>query len=61
VYARIVGYYRPVKNWNLGKKSEFSERRQFKVSEKTVEPPAPQPETGAGSTAAKEVACPMTA
>lgn len=26
VYTRIVGYYRPVKNWNHGKKSEFSDR-----------------------------------
>jgi ribonucleoside-triphosphate reductase len=29
VYARIVGYYRPVQNWNSGKKSEFSERAVF--------------------------------
>ena len=26
VYSRITGYYRPVKNWNSGKKSEFKER-----------------------------------
>lgn len=26
VYTRIVGYYRPVKNWNHGKKSEYSDR-----------------------------------
>jgi ribonucleoside-triphosphate reductase len=29
VYARIVGYYRPVQNWNPGKKSEFSVRQVF--------------------------------
>jgi len=29
VYARIVGYYRPVQNWNQGKKSEFSQRTVF--------------------------------
>jgi len=29
VYARIVGYYRPVQNWNPGKKSEFVERSVF--------------------------------
>ncbi len=29
VYARIVGYYRPVKNWNPGKKSEYTERQVF--------------------------------
>ena len=29
VYSRIVGYYRPVKNWNKGKKSEFSIRKNL--------------------------------
>lgn len=29
VYARIVGYYRSVKNWNKGKKSEFAIRKEF--------------------------------
>ncbi|MFA5928499.1 MAG: ribonucleoside triphosphate reductase [Candidatus Margulisiibacteriota bacterium] len=29
VYTRIVGYYRPVQNWNLGKKSEYKERQEF--------------------------------
>lgn len=29
VYSRIVGYYRPVKNWNKGKKKEFFERKVF--------------------------------
>ncbi|MDR0307467.1 MAG: ribonucleoside triphosphate reductase [Chitinispirillales bacterium] len=33
VYARIVGYYRPVQNWNPGKKSEFMERSVFNHSE----------------------------
>jgi ribonucleoside-triphosphate reductase len=31
VYSRIVGYYRPVQNWNLGKKSEYHDRRSFAV------------------------------
>ncbi len=26
VYSRIVGYYRPVRNWNHGKKKEYHER-----------------------------------
>ena len=26
VYSRIVGYYRPVQDWNRGKKEEFSQR-----------------------------------
>ena len=26
VYSRVVGYYRPVQNWNEGKRIEFSTR-----------------------------------
>ncbi len=26
VYSRVVGYYRPVNNWNDGKKEEFKDR-----------------------------------
>ncbi len=33
VYSRIVGYYRPVKNWNKGKKEEFSERKTYFIRE----------------------------
>lgn len=29
VYARIVGYYRSVKNWNKGKKEEYGIRAMF--------------------------------
>mgnify|MGYP003334218024 CR=1 FL=1 len=29
VYSRIVGYYRPVQNWNKGKKSEYKLRATF--------------------------------
>lgn len=31
VYARIVGYYRSVANWNKGKKSEYEERVDFDI------------------------------
>ena len=31
VYSRVVGYLRPVQNWNKGKKEEFKERRTFEV------------------------------
>ncbi|KPJ71871.1 anaerobic ribonucleoside-triphosphate reductase [Parcubacteria bacterium DG_74_3] len=31
VYSRIVGYYRPVTQWNEGKEQEFKERKEFKV------------------------------
>lgn len=33
IYSRIAGYFRPVNNWNLGKKEEFSERSKIKVPE----------------------------
>jgi hypothetical protein len=29
VYARIVGYYRAVRNWNKGKRDEFNQRKMF--------------------------------
>jgi anaerobic ribonucleoside-triphosphate reductase len=29
VYSRVVGYYRPVQNWNVGKRQEFSERTTY--------------------------------
>ena len=32
VYSRIVGYYRPVNNWNRGKQQEFKERKTFKIN-----------------------------
>ncbi len=33
VYSRIVGYLRPIRNWNKGKQQEFGERRTFNVPE----------------------------
>ena len=29
VWSRVVGFYRPVQNWNKGKQSEFEERKVF--------------------------------
>ncbi len=29
VYSRIVGYIRPVKNWNPGKTAEFHDRKNY--------------------------------
>ena len=29
VYSRIVGYFRPVQNWNTGKKQEFADRNVY--------------------------------
>lgn len=31
VYSRIVGYLRPVQNWNAGKQEEFKDRKTFLV------------------------------
>ncbi|MCR5495652.1 MAG: hypothetical protein K6F15_08450 [Treponema sp.] len=31
VYARIVGYYRAVRNWNRGKRDEFNHRKLFDI------------------------------
>ena len=31
VYSRVTGYFRPVSNWNKGKKQEFEDRKTFKV------------------------------
>lgn len=31
VYSRVVGYLRPVKQWNKGKQQEFSDRKMFKI------------------------------
>ena len=31
VYSRVVGYYRPVRKWNDGKKQEFNDRINFKL------------------------------
>jgi ribonucleoside-triphosphate reductase len=32
VYSRVVGYLRPVKSWNEGKKQEFAERKTFIIN-----------------------------
>lgn len=34
VYSRVVGYFRPVQNWNDGKREEFRQRTEY--SEKTA-------------------------
>lgn len=31
VWSRVVGFYRPVQNWNPGKREEFRERMEFKL------------------------------
>ena len=30
IFSRVVGYFRPIENWNLGKREEFKDRKVFK-------------------------------
>ncbi len=39
IYSRVVGYLRPVKQWNNGKQTEFYMRKTFCVGEKPVDSP----------------------
>ena len=32
VYSRVVGYYRPVQDWNRGKQEEYSNRFQHEAN-----------------------------
>lgn len=41
VYSRVVGYLRPIQNWNKGKQQEFKERKPYRIDEAALE----QPET----------------
>ncbi len=36
VYSRVVGYYRPVQQWNLGKQAEFHARKPYAITKKTL-------------------------
>jgi anaerobic ribonucleoside-triphosphate reductase len=31
VYSRVVGYYRPVQDWNRGKREEFEQREYVSI------------------------------
>lgn len=33
VYSRVVGYIRPVQQWNAGKREEFKDRTEFVVGQ----------------------------
>ena len=37
IYSRVVGYMRPVKSWNKGKKEEFADRTAYNVKSKLGE------------------------
>lgn len=33
VYSRVVGYIRPISQWNIGKKQEHKDRKFFEIKE----------------------------
>lgn len=32
VYSRVVGYFRPINQWNKGKQEEFKARKEYWVN-----------------------------
>ena len=34
IYSRVVGWITPIHNWNKGKRSEWVDRKPFKVEDK---------------------------
>ncbi len=32
VYSRVCGYFRPVNQWNKGKREEYNERKKMKYN-----------------------------
>ncbi len=45
VYSRIVGYLRPVRDWNQGKQQEFSERKTYDANSVPPAQAAPEPKS----------------
>ena len=43
VYSRIVGYLRPVRDWNRGKQQEFAERKMYAVPDASTVGTVPEP------------------
>ena len=37
IFARVVGYYRPLSNWNVGKRQEWADRKLLKMKEMGVQ------------------------
>lgn len=59
IYSRVVGYYRPLHNWNKGKRQEYADRTEFQEKTSLENPKAkieiettinPIPLIGGGST-----------
>lgn len=32
IFSRVTGYYRPISNWNGGKREEFKDRKTYDVA-----------------------------
>ena len=43
VYSRVVGFYRPVKQWNDGKQEEFNDRLVYELDETKRKAHVPSP------------------
>ena len=52
VYSRVVGYLRPVQQWNEGKQAEYARRRTFRVEPAATAAPAAEPAAEPATTAA---------
>ena len=35
IWTRVMGYFRPTDNFNIGKKQEFKDRKYYKIEETT--------------------------
>jgi ribonucleoside-triphosphate reductase len=53
VYSRVVGYLRPIKQWNSGKQAEYGDRKTFKVA-KDADEGRQMTEVGSRKTGAAE-------
>jgi len=42
-YSRVAGFFRPVQQWNLGKRAEFADRKPYRLSAAFDAEPAPTP------------------
>jgi len=56
VYARIVGYYRSVRNWNKGKRDEYDHRKMFVYDANNISDTNVRTDVSA-ATDEKEVVC----
>jgi len=43
VYSRVVGYLRPVNQWNEGKVEEFKQRKTFRIAQEAARPVEAEP------------------